>query len=438
MDPARHGPGGRAVPRSRRGARARAGGAMLIHGATDNDLHPPLFGATQRSFGLFRGLARHHDVRVLCIVPNRTRKPREERVAEVTLLRRSAWYTSAAWRLERARLSPLFLASLAHSARARAFRDVLPGTADVCMADLPLAGVLESRPARLRVLHAHNVEYDHFREAGPTLLARGFWAERLRALEARAARGADLVVAASDEDAARFRALYAVAPEALTVIPNGFDETAVCPPAPAERARARAAIGIAPGEFACLFVGSDVPHNREALAAAVGHVMPPLAREGFKLLVVGSISRALEGRREPWLIVHPATPDLSRWLHAADAGLNPVTRGGGSNVKLATYLAAGLAAVSTPFGVRGYAPLVPLVTVAAIEQMAEAVRERPRGAAARGELPSPAIRAYAWGALGERLAAEFERRLGARAEPRAALADPARAGASARGRGARA
>ena len=411
---------------------------MLIHGATDNDLHPPLFGATQRSFGLFRGLARHHDVRVLCIVPNRTRKPREERVAEVTLLRRSAWYTSAAWRLERARLSPLFLASLAHSARARAFRDVLPGTADVCMADLPLAGVLESRPARLRVLHAHNVEYDHFREAGPTLLARGFWAERLRGLEARAVRGADLVVAASDEDAARFRALYAVAPEALTVIPNGFDETAVCPPAPAERARARAAIGIAPGEYACLFVGSDVPHNREALAAAVGHVMPPLAREGFKLLVVGSISRALEGRREPWLIVHPATPDLSRWLHAADAGLNPVTRGGGSNVKLATYLAAGLAAVSTPFGVRGYAPLAPLVTVAAIEQMADAVRERPRGAAARGELPSPAIRAYAWGALGERLAAEFERRLGARGEPRAALADPARAGASARGRGARA
>ena len=209
---------------------------MLIHGATDNDLHPPLFGATQRSFGLFRGLARHHDVRVLCIVPNRTRKPRDERVAEVTLLRRSAWYTSAAWRLERARLSPLFLASLAHSARARAFRDVLPGTADVCMADLPLAGVLEPRPALLRVLHAHNVEYDHFREAGPTLLARGFWAERLRGLEARAVRGADLVVAASDEDAARFRALYAVAPEALTVIPNGFDETAVRTPAPAERA----------------------------------------------------------------------------------------------------------------------------------------------------------------------------------------------------------
>jgi glycosyltransferase involved in cell wall biosynthesis len=401
---------------------------LLIHGATDNDLHPPLFGATQRSFGLFRGLARRHDVRVLCVVPNRTRKPREERVAGVTLLRRGAWYTSAAWRLERARLTPLFLASLAHRAGARALRATLPGAADVCMADLPLAGVLDRSPARLRVLHAHNVEYDHFREAGPALFAAGFWAGRLRALEARAVRGADLVVAASDEDAARFRALYGVAPGALVTIPNGFDETAVRPGSPAERARAREALGLSSGDYACLFVGSDVPHNRAALSAALERVMPPLARDGFKLLVVGSVSSAIAGRREPWLIARPATADLLPWLHAADAGLNPVTRGGGSNVKLATYLAAGLAAVSTPFGVRGYAPLAALVTVAEVETMADALRARPRGAAARGDAPPAAIEAYAWGALGERLGAEFERRLGARAESPAAPMDPAHPG----------
>jgi len=400
---------------------------VLIHGATDNDLHPPLFGATQRSFGLFRGLARRHDVRVLCVVPNRTRKPREEKVAEVTLLRRSAWYTSAAWRLERARLSPLFLAALAHRARAASWRAVLPGEADVCIADLPLAGVLGVRPARLRVLHAHNVEYDHFREAGPALFARGFWADRLRGLEARAVQDSGLVVAASEEDAARFRALYGVASDALVAIPNGFDETAVRFPSPAERARARAAFGLTPSEYACLFVGSDVPHNRAALAATLERVMPPLAREGFKLLVVGSVSRAVEGRSEPWLIARPATADLAPWLHAADAGLNPVTRGGGSNVKLATYLAAGLAAVSTPFGVRGYAPLAPLATVAEIGQMPEALRGRPRGAAARGEEPPAAIRAYAWGALGERLAAELERRL----ETRAVATAPRGAGARA-------
>ncbi len=364
---------------------------------------------------------------MLCIVPNRNRKAREERVAGVTLLRRSAWYTAAAWRLERARLAPLFLASLAHRARARRWRDLLPGSADVCMADLPLAGLLDLKPARLRVLHAHNVEYDHFLAAGPPLLMRGFWASRLRALEARAVRSADLVVAASDEDAARFRALYGVAPDSLAVIPNGFDETAVRPPTPKERRSTREALELGPNDYACLFVGSDVPHNRAALAVALERLMPPLARDGFKLLVVGSVSRAIARRREPWLIAHAETADLGPWLHAADAGLNPVTQGGGSNVKLATYLGAGLAVVSTRFGVRGYAALEPLVTIAGIDQMCDALRARPRGTSASGAALPPVIRSYAWGALGERLAAEFERRLGTRAEPAPPLtvAEPA-------------
>src|SRR5262249_52678034 len=139
----------------------------------------------QRSFGLFRGLARRHDVRVLCVVPNRTRKPPEERVAEVTLLRRSVWYTSAAWRLERARLAPLFLASLAHRARARAWRDVLSGAADVCMADLPLAGVLGPAQAPLRGPHAHHGAYDPLPAGRPRAPRR-----RLRGRTAARARGA--------------------------------------------------------------------------------------------------------------------------------------------------------------------------------------------------------------------------------------------------------
>jgi len=389
---------------------------VLIHGATDNDLYPPVFGGTQRSFGLFRGLARGHDVRVLCVVPNRTRKPGEERVAGVTLLRRSTWYTSAAWRLERAHLAPLFLGALAHRARARSWRETLPGSADVCMADLWLAGVLDWRPARLRVMHAHNVEYDFFRSVGPPLLARRFWAGRLRALEARAVAGADLVVAASDEDAGRFRALYSVAPGSLAVIPNGFDETTVRAPAPDERRRARESFGFGAGDYVCLFVGSDVPHNRAALAATLEHILPPLAPDGFKLLVVGSVSRMLASRREPWLVPRPATADLLPMLHAADAGLNPVTGGGGSNIKLPTYLAAGLAVVSTRFGVRGFPALEGLVTLAEIPQMPDALRARPRGWCAAGAARPAVIDAYAWGRLGEQLGAVFERRLGASRE----------------------
>ena len=385
---------------------------MLIHGATDNDIYPPLFGASQRAFGLYRGLARRHQVRVLCVVPNRNRAPREETAAQVQLIRRKAWYTSAAWRLERARLAPLFLAAHGHRARAQRWLSELPGPADVRIADLSLAGLLEVARAPLSVLHAHNVEADHFRDAGPRVIARGFWAGRLAALERRAARSADLVVAASDEDASRLAALYGLGGSRVLVMPNGYDETAVSAPEGPARARARAALGVRDEEYLCVFVGSDVPHNRAALAALRSRVMPALAPHGFRLLVVGSITAALTGGAEPWLIARPVTPDLAPLLHAADVGLNPATAGGGSNVKLPTYLAAGLAVVTTPHGLRGYAALAPWATTAGIEGMAEALRERPRGWAARGHALPPAIAAFAWGRLGEELGDRLAERLG--------------------------
>jgi len=390
---------------------------MIVHAATDNDIHPPRFGATQRSFGLLRGLARRHAVRVLCMVPNRSRGAREERVAGVEIARRRAWYTSLAWRLERARLAPLFLAAHGHAARARALLGALPGRADVLATDLHLAALLEVSDAPLRVYTAHNVEADHFRAVKGGVIAAGAWAGHLRALEARAVEVAHLTVTCSEEDAARMRELYRVAPERLVVIPNGFDETRVAPADEESRTRARAALGIAGREYAALFLGSDTPFNRAALARLTESVMPALAGEGFRLLVAGSVVRALAGRRAPWLIAHPETDDLAPLLHAADAGLNPVTTGGGSNVKIPTYLGAGLAVVTTAFGLRGYPDLGGLVTVAPPEGTADALRARPQGARARGMGRPPAVEAYAWGTLGERLGRCLESRLARSAAP---------------------
>jgi glycosyltransferase involved in cell wall biosynthesis len=386
---------------------------VIVHGVTDNDLYPARFGASQRLFGLYRGLARAHEVTVLCVVPNRNRGARADVALGVRLVRRKAWYTAVTWRLERARLMPLFLAAYGHWRRADRLLAELEGPADVCMADLSVAGVLERRAGGLRVYHAHNVEADHFRAAGPRLLAASRWADRLEALERRAIAAADLVVAASEEDAERFRALYDVAAERLAVIPNGYDETEIQPPSAAQRERARAALGFGANDYAALFVGSDVPHNRAALALLVERVMPKLAGAGIKLMVVGRVSAALSGRSEPWLVVRPEVPDLAPFLHAADAGVNPMTRGGGSNVKLPAYLAAGLAVVSTPFGVRGYAPLAPWVSVAAADDLAEALIARPVGWCARGESAPDPLAGYAWGRLGESLGHVFAARLGA-------------------------
>ncbi|MFN8587766.1 MAG: glycosyltransferase [Candidatus Eisenbacteria bacterium] len=384
---------------------------MTVHGLVDNDIFPARFGGAQRSFGLARGLARRHAVRMLCLVPNQSTGAPEERVSNVTLLRRRTWHTSVAWRLERAGLAPLFTVAGAHRGNARAYRAALGPGADVLTADLHLCGAFDGADAALRVHTSHNVEYDRFRSSAPRVLARGAWAERLRALEARAVRRADVTVVCTDEDAGRMRELYGAAAERLVVIANGYDETELRAPGPGERARARAALGFVERDYVAVFVGADWGPNREALALLVDRVMPAVAGEGVKLLVVGSVARALAGRREPWLLAHGEADELLPLLHAADAGLNPVRAGGGSNVKVPTYLAAGLAVVTTPFGLRGYAPLAPHVVVAEADAFADALRARPAGYGARGETAPAALEAYAWGRLGETLGDDLERRL---------------------------
>jgi glycosyltransferase involved in cell wall biosynthesis len=381
---------------------------MLIHAAVDNDIYPPRFGGAQRSFGLARGLARRHSVRVLCVTPNRSSGPASERVEGVELLRAKAWHTSLAWRLERARLAPLFSAEMGHRANAARYAAALGHGADVLAADLNLAALLERSRAPLRVYTSHNVEYDRFRSAAPPVAWRARWAGRLRRLEHRAVNAAHLTVVCTDEDAARMGELYGVASSKLAVVPNGFDETRLAAPTSAERSRARTALGFGEHEYVAAFVGADWGPNRQALSLLADRVFPALAADGVRLLVIGAVGKALAGRREPWLVVAGEAPELAPLLHAADCGLNPVLAGGGSNVKVPGYLAVGLAVVTTPFGIRGYAPLEPHCVVCPADGFADALRARPRGQAARGEAAPAALAEYAWGRLGERLGESCE------------------------------
>jgi hypothetical protein len=382
---------------------------VLIHWACDNDIHPPLFGATQRLFGLARGLARRARVRALCVVPNRSSGAREERIAGVEIRRVKSWHTSAAWWLERARVAPLFTAEAGHRARARRYRSVLGEPADAMLCDLALTGMFAGAGAALRVYHAHNVEAVRWRSSAPPVWRREQWGERLSRLERRAVEESDLCVACTDEDADMLRALHGA--RDVEVVANGFDETALAPASAEQRARAREALGIPASHYVAAFVGGDWPPNHEALAHLVERVLPPLVRDGFTLLAVGAVARAWAGRGVAGLVARGETPNLASVLAAADCGLNPVTRGGGSNVKVPGYLAMGLAVVSTPFGLRGYAPLAGAVVSVPLEGTVDALRARPRGWAAGGEAPPAALAGYAWGELGARLADSIAVRL---------------------------
>lgn len=390
---------------------------MLIHWACDNDIHPPLFGATQRVFGLARGAATRARVRALCVVPNLSRGAREETVAGVELRRVKSWHTSAAWRLERLGLAPLFTAESGHRARAGAYRAALGPAPDALLCDLALTGLFDGAGDALRAYHAHNVEAERWRSSAPRLWARDWWGARLAALERRAVQSSDLCIACTDEDAELLRSRHGA--RDVAVVANGYDETALAPASAEQRAAARRSLGIRDDAYVAAFVGGDWAPNHEAVAWLCDRVMPKLAEAGIVLLVVGAVARRLQGRPDAWLLAHAETPDLAALLAAADCGLNPVTSGGGSNVKVPAYLAMGLAVVSTAFGLRGYGALSGAVVSAERDATVDALRAEPRGWAAHGGPAPAALGTFAWGALGARLADELAaRRAGRGSVPR--------------------
>src|ERR1041385_4151238 len=249
------------------------------------------------------------------------------------------------------------------------------------MCDLALTGLFAGAGRALRVYHAHNVEALRWQSTPPRVFGRERWGAKLAALERRAVQDSDLCVACTDEDAELLRSLHGA--RDVEVIANGYDEKQLAPATAAARAEARARIGVDAGAYVAAFVGGNWPPNHEALAWLIESVLPPLAGERFVLLAVGAVARRHVGSSVRGLVAVPETADLASVLAVADVGLNPVTSGGGSNVKVPTYLAMGLAVLSTPFGLRGYAPLAPATLAAERSGFADALRARPRGWAAQ-------------------------------------------------------
>jgi hypothetical protein len=379
---------------------------MRVQGAVDNNVWPPRMGVTVRVWNLYQGLTRRPEVTAVSIVSalkSRERAPRREEREGVTIVRVKPWHpTLFAW-LERAGIAPLSLVAEGHRRLPGLVARAFDAEADVLEVDsLNLTPLLAAaRPGTLRVYGAQNVEAEWFERVGSSVSKRPGWAKKLAALEQEALDRADLVVAVSAADRDTFVARYGTSPEKIAVVDNGFDAARLRAPTPDEKAGARQALGLSPNERGLLFLGTDFAHNRSAAEDLFRVVVPELEALSARLFLVGGVSASFQARAAGLARVRavPEQADLTPYLWGADIGLNPITVGAGSNVKLPTYLAAGLDVVSTPFGLRGFDRLKPFVAVAEVDAFAEALRQPPAPRAGRAE----ALAAYAWSAQSTRL-----------------------------------
>jgi glycosyltransferase involved in cell wall biosynthesis len=210
---------------------------------------------------------------------------------------------------------------------------------------------VEAARSRLRVLNLHNIEH-HLIEQ------RGRWRDRhvrttVRKIELAAASSADLVVGCSEQDRQYFESNCHVRQSLL--VPNGIDVERFRF-AQGSRTSTRNSLGF-PNESVRLFLftASRYGPNQEAFdflfAFAKTH-QRELVDHGIHLLVVGNVVET--PIRHPALTATGKVDLVEPYFAAADAAINPLILGSGTNVKMGEFIAARLPILATSFGARGY------------------------------------------------------------------------------------
>ncbi len=223
--------------------------------------------------------------------------------------------------------------------------------ADIVMSDLPycppIPGPWRDKPW---YLISHNLEYKLLEQGGARQRRFARW---MRDIESAAPQTYTDILACAEEDRAFFQSHDTRRRLRLPIVRCGVDPQLYAV-SPDVRHRMRAELGMSDAERLLVFSGSGFAPNVEAFHEIREFCRVEaefLARSRVYILVVGSVSS--EAYREGALIVTGRVSDVVPYFAAGDAGINLVTRGSGSNVKLFEYLAARLPVISTVFGVRG-------------------------------------------------------------------------------------
>ena len=198
------------------------------------------------------------------------------------------------------------------------------------------------------VLDCHNVEYRAFRDSlsiSPLhkRLLGALLVPRLRQLEIEAATRADAVIACSKQDAAVF-ARYC---PRTRVVANGVD----CSQFPPHTGEARPSL---------VFMGGvEYPPNADALEFYMRSIHPRIKERirDIRVYAIGATPEWFERKslKDPQVEPLGFVKDIRPYLARAGVGVCPVRHGSGTRIKILTYMASGLAVVSTAKGAEGVA-----------------------------------------------------------------------------------
>jgi glycosyltransferase involved in cell wall biosynthesis len=282
----------------------------------------------------------------------------------------------------------------------------------------PYYGLLAVRIARRAgiplVVHAHNLEFDRFREMGR------WWWPILYLLERYTLRQAELTMFKTLEDRDRAIRLFGLQESRTMLVPFGI--TRKHPATKEERAVARKALevrhGIPSSYKILLFNGTlDYEPNARALRHLVADILPALSRisDDFMLVITGRNEwpeyAYLKELRHDRMLQAGHVAEVETYFLGADLFLNPVDTGGGIKVKLMEALSYGLPVLSYRSGARGIDPTVCGGQLVVVEDrdVRNLVEQIPRCWNSAGGTPSAFFDRYQWESIVKEVADRLSR-----------------------------
>lgn len=346
-------------------------------------VHPPNHGGRYRMHWIYRTLARHVDVELVTLGLRSEGGARiwaDEGFCEIRVPRSAAHekadlaaqaecgvpvYDITA--LEHIHLTPEYLDAL---------RASLAGSSLAILAHPYMSEALRKVGYSGPLVHeSHNFEYSLKERMLPRNAASAKRLSLVEEAEGWCCRSAAFVSVTSRDDATALQRKYGIAAERFLLIPNGTDTATIGFMGPAARRGLRRRLGIG-GRPVALFLASGHGPNLEA-AERLLEIATRLQDVYFAL--VGNVADAFAHRAVPsnvWLVGTVSEEARNVWLQFASVALNPVLYGGGTNLKLLDYFAAGTPVVSTEPGIRGGdVDAGRHVLVAPIERFDGAIRE---------------------------------------------------------------
>lgn len=314
-------------------------------------IYPPESGGMLRTSSLIGALvARGFDVTVYSMI-GRSSDYRAGKTSSTETIHdrlreyvdRGRFWAALQYAAYKLRLPPFWITTALSLHTPAKLRELLT-SAEVVIIDFPFLYPAAAATNKPVALNTHNIEAN---------LWQSSWVKRLVALiERRAARNVQHIFCCSETDRAFFAPL--IGATNTSILPNGIDLSRFAGIA-AQRLSLRTALGYKPEDRVLLFAASSFGPNVEALVwleEFVAANQALLTRKNLHFLVAGSVSK--QPFERPRLKAIGMVAKIEPYFAVADLAFNGVTRGSGTNVKMAEFIAAGLPILTSPAGMRGY------------------------------------------------------------------------------------